>query len=159
MNDDLRELYQEVILDHARGPRNFGDLEGATARAHGNNPLCGDQLTVYLAVDGDGRVRDVAFKGHGCAISLASASLMTEALKGKSETQARALFEAFHAMCTGRDTGTEEGPGEVGVPAEELEKLRVLSGVAEYPTRVKCATLAWHTMAAALDGEDAVTTE
>ncbi len=154
MSNELRELYQEVILDHGRTPRNFRDLEKATAQAFGNNPLCGDQLTVYLALGADRKVEDVTFKGNGCAISVASASLMTEALKGKSEGDVRALYKAFHAMCTGEETGpAPEGEDDA------LEKLRVLSGVAEYPTRVKCATLAWHTMAAALDGEQEVTTE
>lgn len=154
MSDDLRELYQEVILDHGRTPRNCRDLETATAKAFGNNPLCGDQLTVYLSLDPDRKVEDVTFKGNGCAISVASASLMTEALKGKSEQDVRALYGAFHAMCTGKDEA--ERPDGLN---DELDKLRVLSGVAAYPTRVKCATLAWHTMIAALDGEKEVTTE
>ena len=155
MSDDLRELYQEVILDHGRTPRNFRDIEAPSARAHGNNPLCGDQLTVYLTLGPGGEVADLSFKGHGCAISVASASLMTEALKGKREEDVRRLYSAFHAMCTGDGDGADEIEGL----DQELEKLRVLSGVSDYPTRVKCATLAWHTMAAALDGVEEVTTD
>ena len=156
MSDDLRELYQEVILDHGRNPRNFREVEEPRRLAHGNNPLCGDQLTVYLAVDDEGKVADLAFKGRGCAISVASASLMTETLKGKTADEARRLFEAFHGMCTGETQAVAQG-GDVD--ADEMGKLQVLAGVSEYPTRVKCATLAWHTMAAALEGRDEVTTE
>ena len=148
---DLRELYQEVILDHGKHPRNFRTPDDATAEAHGNNPLCGDQLTVYLKLDADGLVEDAAFVGRGCAISVASASMMTEIVKGKSEAEARALFDAFHRMCTGED--------EPGADNDALDKLQVLSGVRDYPTRVKCATLPWHTMVAALAGEDEVSTE
>jgi nitrogen fixation NifU-like protein len=149
--NDLRELYQEVILDHGKHPRNFRTPDDATAEAHGNNPLCGDQLTVYLKLGPDGLVEDAAFIGRGCAISVASASMMTELVKGKSEAKARALFDAFHDMCTG------EGDGSTA--DDELDKLKVLSGVRDYPTRVKCATLPWHTMVAALAGDDEVTTE
>ena len=142
MSGDFADLYQEVILDHARRPRNFGELEGATGTAEGFNPLCGDQLTLYVKL-ADGRIADIAFQGSGCAISQASASLMTAALKGKSEPEALALFERVHAMLT-------EGPnGEAG--AAELGKLAVLCGVWEFPTRVKCATLAWHTLRSALE--------
>lgn len=131
---DLRELYQELIFDHNRSPRNFHELADANRVAEGYNPLCGDQLTVYLKVDG-GKVADVSFMGHGCAISTASASLMTEAVKGKPIDEVEALFRDIHAMLTqahpeGRDFG----------------KLEVLSGVREFPSRVKCATLAWHTL-------------
>jgi nitrogen fixation NifU-like protein len=149
--NDLRELYQEVILDHGKHPRNFRTPDDATAEAHGNNPLCGDQLTVYLKLGPDGLVEDAAFIGRGCAISVASASMMTELVKGKSEAEARVLFDAFHDMCTG------EGDGSTA--DDELDKLKVLSGVRDYPTRVKCATLPWHTMVAALAGDDEVTTE
>ena len=142
MSGDFADLYQEVILDHARRPRNFGELEGATGTAEGVNPLCGDQLTLYVKL-ADGRIADIAFQGTGCAISQASASLMTAALKGKTEPEALALFERVHAMLT-------EGPnGEAG--AAELGKLAVLCGVWEFPTRVKCATLAWHTLRSALE--------
>lgn len=146
---DLRELYQEVIFDHNRNPRNFGRLEGATHRAEGHNPLCGDQLTLYLRVGEDGRIEDVAFEGKGCAISTASASLLTEAVKGRTLEEAERLFQGFHGMIMG-----EPAPEPV-----ELGKLEVLEGVKEYPTRVKCATLAWHTLHAAIEGKDQVSTE
>jgi len=136
---DLRDLYQEVILDHGRRPRNFGPLAGANRHAEGFNPLCGDRLTLHLQVE-DGVIREARFEGSGCAISTASASLMTEALKGKTQAEAEALFGAFHAMLTAPD----------GAEAADLGKLEVLAGVREFPTRVKCATLAWHTLEAAL---------
>ena len=148
---DLRELYQQVILDHTRKPRNFGKLEGASSEAQGFNPLCGDSVTVYLTTDG-GIVRDVRFQGQGCAISTASASLMTEAIKGKPVEEVRELFERFHSVVTGP-------PGEP-VDLEAIGKLAVLAGVREFPMRVKCASLAWHTMKSALSGtHDTVTTE
>jgi nitrogen fixation NifU-like protein len=148
---DLRELYQEVILDHGRKPRNFGALPDANREAHGHNPLCGDKLDVHLKVH-NGIVEDVKFEGAGCAISVASASLMTEALKGKTEAEARAMFETFHALIT-----SEEGIDLDQL--EKLDKLAVFSGVRDYPLRVKCATLGWHTMNAALEntGETVVT--
>ncbi len=139
---DLRELYQEVILDHFRRPRNFGKSPASNRKAEGHNPLCGDRMTVYLLID-VGRIADVSFEGSGCAISVASASLMTEMLKGLTEEEARALFERFHGVVAG---------GEEAV--EDLDKLAVLSGVREFPMRVKCATLAWHTFAAALENSD-----
>lgn len=136
---ELSELYQEVILDHNRRPHNFRVIEAATAKQEGYNPLCGDRLTLYLTVDGD-VITDVAFQGSGCAISKASASLMTDALKGKTVAEARELFDRFHEMITSNpDT-----------PAADLGKLSVLAGVREFPTRVKCASLAWHTMKAAV---------
>ncbi len=144
---DLRELYQEVILDHNKRPRNFRTIEHPTRTARGHNPLCGDRLTLYLTLDGD-RIADVAFEGSGCAISKASASLMTEALKGKTVAQAEALFERFHEVVT--------APGDVPVRTEGLGKLAVFAGVREYPARVKCASLAWHTMKAAVATPDAV---
>ena len=151
MNSDLGNLYQEVIIDHGRQPRNFRELEGATGTAEGFNPLCGDQLTLYVKV-ADGRIADIAFQGAGCAISQASASLMTTALKGKSQAEALELFERVHAMLT-------EGPN-ANVQPEELGKLAVLSGVWEFPMRVKCATLAWHTLRSALEPDGArVSTE
>jgi len=140
---ELRELYQEVILDHNRRPRNFGPLPEANHQAEGYNPLCGDKVTVFLDLE-DGRIRDVSFQGAGCAISTASASLMTEALKGRTVEAARTLFENFHALVT---TGAGEG-------APELGKLAVFSGVREFPMRVKCATLVWHTLLAALEEKD-----
>ena len=138
---DLRELYQEVILDHGRRPRNFRAVEPATNRADGFNPLCGDKITVYADVEG-GVVRDVAFQGAGCAISMASASMMTEAAKGRKTADVERLFQTFHALVTGKGQGDDVG------------KLAVFSGVSEFPVRVKCATLAWHTLRAALEGRD-----
>jgi nitrogen fixation NifU-like protein len=144
--DDLRELYQATILDHNRAPRNFGELPSANRTAEGSNPICGDQLQVYLEVDSDERVVDVRFEGKGCAISTASASLMTEFAKGKTRKEIEETFERFHNVVTGN-------PGEE-VETPELGKLAVFSGVREYPVRVKCATLSWHTLRAALDGSD-----
>jgi nitrogen fixation NifU-like protein len=139
----LNELYQEVILDHNRRPRNFRVIDPASRQQEGYNPLCGDRLTLYVTLQ-DGVIADVAFQGAGCAISKASASLMTEALKGKTVEQARALFDRFHAMITSSPE----------TPVDDLGKLAVLAGVREFPTRVKCASLAWHTMKAAV-AEDA----
>jgi nitrogen fixation NifU-like protein len=153
MLDDLRELYQEVILDHGKHPRNLRRPPEANRHAHGHNPMCGDMVTVHATIDGAGVIRDVAFEGKGCAISVASASLMTEVLKGKTAAEARALFERFHHMCT-KDTAAADG-----ADGPDLERLRVLGGVREFPMRVKCATLAWHTLNAALAGQDEVTTE
>jgi nitrogen fixation NifU-like protein len=147
---NLRELYQEMILDHGKKPRNFRALPGANRKAEGFNPLCGDRLTLWLQVEG-GVVRDAAFEGRGCAISTASASLMTDTLKGRTEADAQALFEGFRRLVTGERAAP-------GGPA--LEKLEVFSGVSEFPLRVKCATLCWHTMRAALENRvDPVTTE
>lgn len=156
MLDELRELYQEVILDHGRNPRNCRCPEDANRHAHGHNPMCGDTLTVHLKIDQDGCIQDVAFEGKGCAISLASASMMTETLVGKTEEQARRLFEDFHSMCTKDANDLVNGDNS---DEEALERLQVLSGVKEFPMRVKCATLAWHTMTAAMDGQDEVSTE
>ncbi len=154
MMDELRELYQEVILDHGRRPRNFRRPDDATCEAKGDNPLCGDRLAVFLAVDDDAVIRDVGFVGKGCAISVASASLMTEIVKGKTVDQATVLFDTFHRMCTEDDPAPP--PDEI---AEEIERLQVLSGVRQFPVRVKCATLAWHTMKAAMNGIAEVSTE
>ena len=154
MLDDLRELYQEVILDHGKRPRNFRHPEDANREAHGNNPLCGDRLVVFLKVDDKGIIQDAAFEGRGCAISTASASMMTEMLKGKTADQAHRLFEAFHQMCT-----VDEHDAVPPDLADDLEKLQVLSGVRQFPMRVKCATLAWHTMNAAMAGGADVSTE
>ncbi len=148
MDESLRELYQEVILDHNKRPRNFRVLDPATHHAAGHNPLCGDQITVYANVE-DGVIKEVTFQGQGCAISTASASLMTTALQGKPVAEAEALFGKFHDMVTGD-----------GSAPPELGKLAVLTGVRDYPSRVKCATLAWHALQAALqDQAKAVTTE
>jgi nitrogen fixation NifU-like protein len=140
---DLSELYQEVILDHNRRPRNFGTMDGATQSANGHNPLCGDKLKVYLKVDAD-RIEDVKFEGSGCAISKASASLMTDAIKGHTVAEVDALFDRVHRMLT--------TPTDQDVDISEVGKLAVLSGVREFPVRVKCASLAWHTLKAALIG-------
>jgi nitrogen fixation NifU-like protein len=151
MSSDLQDLYQEVVLDHGKRPRNFREVEGATARAEGYNPLCGDQLTVTMRMDGD-VIRDVGFVGQGCAISRASASLMTGAVKDMTREQAEHLFEQVHKLVT-------EGPDAVE-DSEALGKLAVLSGVSEFPTRVKCASLAWHALRAALAGQSSsVSTE
>jgi nitrogen fixation NifU-like protein len=145
---DLTDLYQEVILDHNRRPRNFGVLADATHHAEGYNPLCGDRLILFLKLDGD-VITDVSFEGSGCAISKASASLMTDTLKGRGVADARALFERFHRMVT--------TPPDREV--EDLGKLSVLAGVREFPVRVKCASLAWHTLNAALERSEKTTTE
>lgn len=147
---DIKDLYQEVIVDHNRSPRNFGPMEDADRKLEGFNPLCGDRLTLYLKMDGD-RISDIRFDGHGCAISVASASLMTEAMKGKTVAEAESLFEMFHDLLT---TDRQEPD------LDKLGKLAALAGVRDYPTRVKCATLCWHTLHSALEGEDApVSTE
>lgn len=145
---ELTDLYQEVILDHNRCPRNFHALANASHQAEGYNPLCGDRLTLYLKLDGD-LISDAAFEGAGCAISKASASLMTDAIKGRTVPDARLLFDRFHRMVT---TPMEDG-------VEDMGKLSALAGVREFPVRVKCASLAWHTFKAALDGARKVSTE
>jgi nitrogen fixation NifU-like protein len=147
---DLRELYQQLIIDHSKSPRNCRVIEGADATAVGHNPLCGDDVTVYVKIEGD-RVSDISFRGNGCAISTASASLLTEVLKGKTREEAEALFRSFHELVTG---GTPDGQGP------SLGKLQVFAGVSEFPVRVKCATLVWHTLRAALRQiEEPVSTE
>ena len=148
---DLRELYQELIIDHSKRPRNFKVLETANRTLEGYNPLCGDKITVFVELEHD-RVKGVSFQGSGCAISTASASVMTESVKGKTLCEAEALFDVFHQMVTGKPPD--------GANAPELGKLAVFSGVSEFPARVKCATLAWHTLHAALQGKaDTVSTE
>ncbi|HUG53392.1 MAG TPA: SUF system NifU family Fe-S cluster assembly protein [Vicinamibacteria bacterium] len=150
---DLRDLYQEVILDHSRRPRNFRELPGASHRADGHNPLCGDRVTVYVRLEGN-RVGEVAFEGSGCSISTASASMMTESLKGRSRDEVERLFHRFHDLVTAAPDKADQ------VAAPELGKLAVFSGVCEFPVRVKCASLPWHTLQAALAGEAApVSTE
>lgn len=147
---ELNELYQETILDHNKNPRNFRVIDNAGKTADGKNPLCGDALRVYVDIDG-ATVKDVSFKGSGCAISKASASMMTEAVKGKSKEEAEMLFDEFHKMVTGElDIETDEN---------HLGKLRIFAGVLEFPARVKCASLSWHTLNAALNGEETVSTE
>jgi nitrogen fixation NifU-like protein len=139
---DVKDLYQEIIVDHNRSPRNFGVLEGSDLRLEGFNPLCGDRLTLYLKLDGE-RVSDIRFDGNGCAISVASASLMTEAMKGRTTAEARAIFDAFHHLLT-----SPQPPADTA----SLGKLAALAGVRDYPTRIKCATLCWHTLNALLEG-------
>lgn len=147
MLDEVWELYQQVILDHNQHPHNFGELLEANHIAHGNNPLCGDEIAVFLHVE-DGMIKKAHFSGNGCAIAKASASIMTDEVTGKSIEEAKHLFEQFHMMLTSEH------------PNEELGKLEVFSGVRQFPIRVKCATLAWHTLNAALkDSKDVVTTE
>ena len=148
---ELGELYQELILEHARAPRNYRELASAHHKAEGFNPLCGDRFTVYVQIEGD-TIRDIAFQGSGCAISKASASMMTQSVKGKTEREAEELFVRFHNLVTGRNSVEDDDAG--------LGKLSVFSGVAQFPVRVKCATLAWHTLRAALQGsQTAVSTE
>ena len=147
---DLRDLYQEVILEHSKAPRNFHTIAQADQKAEGFNPLCGDHFTVYVTVDGDA-IQDIGFQGSGCAISKASASMMTQAVKGKSKAEAKKLFDTFHKLVT---------TGEANGDRNDLGKLAVFSGVSEFPVRVKCATLAWHTLQAALEGkQEKVSTE
>jgi len=154
MFDDLRDLYQEVILDHGRKPRNFRRLEDADRTARGDNPMCGDRMELWLKLAPDGRIADAAFQGRGCAISMASASLMTETVKGKLPVQAKELGAKF------RDLAMTGACPDCGADlAEEMERLQPLSGVHEFPSRVKCATLAWHTLNAALDGSREATSE
>jgi nitrogen fixation NifU-like protein len=148
---DLRELYQELIIDHSKRPRNFKVLETANRKLEGYNPLCGDKITLFLELEHD-RVKNISFQGSGCAISTASASVMTESVKGKTLAEVEALFEVFHQMVMGKPPAAGNAP--------ELGKLAVFSGVSEFPARVKCATLAWHTLHAALQGTgDPVSTE
>jgi nitrogen fixation protein NifU and related proteins len=147
---DLRDLYQDVILEHSKTPRNYRELPAANHRAEGFNPLCGDRFTVYVTMEGDA-ISDITFQGSGCAISKASASMMTQSVKGKTMAEAEKIFANFHNLVTGKSPETDE---------MELGKLTVFSGVSEFPVRVKCATLAWHTLHAALEGkQDAVSTE
>jgi nitrogen fixation NifU-like protein len=147
---ELSELYQQVILDHNKKPRNFHELDGANRVSEGFNPLCGDQLKVYLNVE-EGAIKEISFVGSGCAISKASASMMTQSLKGKTREEALTLFDEFHRMVIG-ELSEEAEPNHLG-------RLKIFSGVRDYPARVKCASLSWHTMRAALEGEESATTE
>lgn len=146
IDPDLRDLYQEVILDHGRNPRHFGALSGASHEAHGHNPLCGDQIHLFLKIDPSGLIDDVAFEGKGCAISMASASMMTGLILGKTVAEANSLAATFYRLAKGE-------PVEGAANDEDLERIEVMSGVSQFPMRVKCATLAWHTF------EDACTRE
>ena len=149
MDNALRELYQEVILDHSRHPRHYGAMEGASHKADGYNPLCGDRVTIYLKLDDDGRVADIAFEGKGCAISQASASMMTDLLKGRTKEDAEKLMEGFLHLVKGEDAP--------GLSDDDRETLEVMGGISEFPMRVKCATLAWHTYKNAVEeGKNAV---
>ena len=149
---DVRDLYQDMILEHSKKPRNFRSLPQANRKAEGYNPLCGDHFTVFLQLEND-EVKDISFEGSGCAISKASASMMTASLKGKTKSQARELFARFHRLVTSQATEAHDGGVDIG-------KLVVFSGVSEFPVRVKCATLAWHTMLAALEEKsDTLSTE
>jgi nitrogen fixation NifU-like protein len=152
--NDLRELYQEVILDHSKHPRHFREMAEASHQADGHNPLCGDRITVYLQLDGD-VVEDVSFQGAGCSISTASASMMADALRGKTVEEVKALFDRFHELVTSDPSHAAEN----AAASSELGKLAVFSGVCEFPMRVKCASLAWHTMKAALEGAGRASTE
>jgi nitrogen fixation NifU-like protein len=151
MDDHLRELYQEVILDHSRHPRHFGALEDATHKGEGYNPLCGDRVKIYLSVDSNNRIADIKFEGKGCAISQASASLMTDMLVGRSVPEAERLMGGFLHLVKGEDAG------ELG--NDDRERLDVMAGVSAFPMRIKCATLAWHTMKSALEGGTAAETK
>jgi nitrogen fixation NifU-like protein len=152
-DNDLRDLYQDLILDHGKHPRNFHRLVGANHEALGHNPLCGDRLSLFLVIDDQDIIRDAAFQGSGCAISVASASMMTEMLKGKNPQDVEKLFTYMHKTCTGGDVS------RAGVADDDADRLTALAGVRHYPMRVKCATLAWHTMQAALKNEKKVSTE
>lgn len=151
MDPNLRELYQEVILDHSRHPRNFGALDGADHVAEGYNPLCGDKVKIYLKLNAAGRIADVGFEGKGCAISVASASLMTELLRGRTAEEAESLMGGFLHLV--------KGEAVESLPADDREQLEVMAGVSAFPMRVKCATLAWHTMKSALEGDETAKTE
>ena len=144
MFGELRELYQEVILDHGKNPRNFGVLEQYTCTAEGNNPMCGDQLTVYIDIKDD-VVSDVSYRARGCAISIASASIMSSMIKGRTIEEVHILFDKLHKLCTGQEVADDD----------DTEKLRVLSGVSEFPTRVKCATMSWHAVDSAIKNKNA----
>jgi nitrogen fixation NifU-like protein len=154
MFDDLRDLYQEVILDHGRRPRHVGRLAAFDATAKGDNPMCGDRVQVFVKYGQQGEIGEARFEARGCAISVASADLMAEVVAGRSATEVRALFEAFHRMAT-----TGETPAADGALADPLERLQPLAGVHEFPSRVKCATLPWHALRAALDGAKEATSE
>jgi len=151
MDDTLRELYQDVILDHSRHPRHFGPLANATNTAEGHNPLCGDRVKINLIVDENDRISDITFEGRGCAISQASASMMTDMVKGRTVAEARKLMGGFLHLVKGEDAGA--------LAAEDRERLDVMAGVSAFPMRVKCATLAWHTMKSALEGGEPAKTE
>jgi nitrogen fixation NifU-like protein len=159
LSDDLRVLYQETILDHARHPRNAQLVEHHTCKAQGNNPMCGDKVTVTAQVSDDGRLQAIGFEGKGCAISIASASMMTEALSGQSVADARRLFDAVHDLCTGKAEADAVKKQLAPGAADSVDKLASLSGVRQFPVRVKCATLPWHALLSCLEGKGQTTTE
>lgn len=148
LDSDLRDLYQDMILDHGKNPRNFRVIDPAHCEAVGHNPLCGDKLVLFLSVGGDGRIADAAFQGSGCAISVASASMMTDMLKGKTAQEARKLWAYFEAVCKSNAVDSDE---VAALDPDDVDRLKALAGVRHYPVRVKCATLAWRTLEAALD--------
>jgi nitrogen fixation NifU-like protein len=152
LDSDLRDLYQDLILDHGKHPRNFRVIAGASHEGLGHNPLCGDRLTLFLKLDDKGVIQDAAFQGSGCAISVASASMMTDMLKGKTRAEAEALFSYMHESCTGAAPAA-------AIDEDSKDRIQALAGVRNYPMRVKCATLAWHTMQAALKNEKKASTE
>jgi len=154
MFDDLRELYQEVILDHGKNPRNYGILEGANRLARGDNPVCGDRITIFLKIGDNDLIEEARFDGRGCAISTASASMMTEIVRGKTVPEVQALFASFHDMCTKDDCDLQ---AHAETDPDAVERLQVLSGVRQFPVRVKCATLAWHTLNAAVENGEMTT--
>ena len=156
MFEDLRQLYQEVILDHSRHPRNFHQPDNTTHQAKGDNPLCGDKIIVYLRINTDGVIEEAGFLGKGCAISTASASMMTQLIKNKKQDEVRRVFDYFHHLCTQENSIS---PDNQTVHPEAMEKLQVLSGVRQFPVRVKCATLPWHAMVAAMEGKQSISTE
>lgn len=158
-DDDLTQLYQEIILDHGKRPRNARIVEHASCNAKGNNPLCGDRVTVTARLSADGTIEDVGAEGRGCAISIASASMMTEALKGRTPEDAKRLFAAVQGLCTGK-LGSMQAKTDVGAElADNVDRLAALSGVSQFPARVKCATLPWHTLMSCLDGRGTATSE
>lgn len=159
LSDDLRALYQDVILDHAKHPRNAGVVEHHSCKAQGNNPMCGDRVTVTARLSDDGRLQEVAFDGKGCAISIASASMMTEALVGQDLATVRNLFQAVHGLCMGALEPDDAKQKIAPDLADRVDKLAALSGVRQFPVRVKCATLPWHALMSCLDGKDKTTTE
>ncbi len=159
ISNDLRSLYQEIILDHGKSPRNFGVVDHHTCRAQGNNPMCGDRITVTARVTDSRTLEDVAFEGKGCAISIASASMMTEALKGKTAGAVRQLSKAVQDLCTGKADADEARASLPENLAGEIDRLASLSGVHQFPVRVKCATLSWHALNSCLEGKSQATTE
>ena len=159
LSDDLRVLYQDLILDHGRSPRNLRVVEHHTCKAQGNNPMCGDRVNVTARVSPAGLLEDIAFEGKGCAISVASASMMSEALVGKFVPDAHLLYATVHALCTGKIDADQAKAAVPASMAESVDKLASLSGVRQFPVRVKCATLAWHALISCLDGQSQTTTE